>query len=466
MPQPSDIQQSLKRLPQVDRLLLHPKLATLRERYPELLTDFARQAVAEVRERLINGENLRRPDLIALNLTLKKLEYCIAPQIKSVINATGIILHTGLGRAPLSRNAQENLARIASGYSNVEYNLETGKRGQRLDLVDSYICQLTGAELSAVVNNNAAAVLLALNSLAFRREVIVSRGELVEIGGSFRIPEVMKKAGCRLVEVGTTNKTRLEDFAEAISPRTGAILKVHTSNYKVLGFTEEVAIGELVRLGEERKIPVIADLGGGVLLDLRQWGLPYEPVAREYIEAGVDLVTFSGDKVLGGPQCGILAGKEWAVKKCRKNHLMRALRVDKLILAVLEATLKSYFSPASLTEEVPALRMLAEKAASVKQRAEIFLARLLAENPPRLELAELRPSQAQAGSGALPLEKLESFAVFLRPQGSLEGFARRLRRGNPPVIGILQGGELALDFRTIAPDETEPLLQTVLASLK
>ncbi len=459
-------QEALKKIPQVDRLLLNPKLAPLREKYPALMTTFARQAVDELRARIKRGTIHQKPEAAAVKLVLKKLEYCLAPKLKPVINATGVILHTGLGRAPLPPASQENLYRIAEGYSSVEYNLKTGKRGQRLALVDSLLCQLTEAESSAVVNNNAAAVLLALNSIAYRKEVIVSRGELVEIGGSFRIPEVMKKSGAKLVEIGTTNKVRLEDYGSAITPRTGAILKVHTSNYKVMGFTQEVAIEEITALGREREIPVLSDLGGGILLDLRRWGLPYEPVASEHVRAGCDLVTFSGDKVLGGPQCGIIVGKKRAVDKCRKNHLMRALRLDKLIYAALEPALKSYLSPGSLLKENPALRLLAADADEIKAAADNFLARLLENNPAGLDRAEVRPSHGQAGSGALPLEKIPSFALHLKPKGSLNGFAKRLRTGAPPVIGILHKNELALDFRTVFPHQIEPMLEAVISALK
>ena len=457
--------ESLKLIPQIDKLLLHPELEPLREKYPKLMTRFAREATDELRRRILKGDNLRRPEAIAVKLVKTKLELCLEPRLKSVINATGVILHTGLGRAPLPPAAQENLSKISRGYSNVEYNLESGKRGERLSLVDSLICELTGAEYSAVVNNNAAAVLLSLNSIANRREVIVSRGELVEIGGSFRIPEVMKKSGAKMVEIGTTNKTKLDDYADAITHKTGAILKVHTSNYKVLGFTQEVDIRDIVALAKERSVPVISDLGGGVLVDLRKWGLPYEPIASEQIEAGVDLVTFSGDKVLGGPQCGIIVGRKWAVAKCRKNHLMRALRLDKLIYAALEPTLMSYLSPGGLLEENPALRMLAESPEEIQRRAEDFLHKLQQNNLPGLKSAELRASYGQAGSGALPLEKLPSYAVYIKPKGSLAGFAKKLRSGDPPVVGILQNDELVLDFRTIFPEQSEELLKALVSAL-
>ena len=460
-----NIQDKLKQIPQVDRLLLHPELKELRGKYPQIMTRFAREAVEELREKILAGKRVNNPEKQAVKLVLAKLEDCLSPKFKRVINATGVILHTGLGRAPLSPTAQANMVEIMQGYSNVEYNLDSGRRGERLSLTDSLLCELTGAEMSAVVNNNAAAVLLALNSLANRKEVIVSRGELVEIGGSFRIPEVMKKAGCKLIEIGATNKTKIADYREAISPRTGAILKVHTSNYKVMGFTQEVDIHEITALGKECEIPVIADLGSGALVDLRQWGLPYEPVASEYIEAGCDLVTFSGDKVMGGPQAGIIAGRKWAVQKCRRNHLMRALRCDKMVFAALEATLKGYLSPDSLLEANPSLRMLAEAADSVKERAAAFHEWLKGLNHPKVESAELRPSEGQAGSGALPLEKLASWAVCIRIKGSLDGFARRLRNGEPPVIGILQDEELVLDFRTVLAWEMEELKVTVLQGL-
>lgn len=457
--------EALKLLPQVDRLLLNSKLSLLREKFPDLMTRCAREAVEELRGRIKRGVIHKKPEEAAERLALKKLEYCLSPQLKPVINATGVILHTGLGRAPLSPAARDNLLRIAEGCCNLEYNLESGKRGERLTITDSLLCQLTGAESSAVVNNNAAAVLLTLNSIAYRKEVIVSRGELVEIGGSFRIPEVMKKSGAKLIEVGATNKTRLEDYQNAITPRTGAILKVHTSNYRVMGFTQEVSIEEVTALGKERSLPVLSDLGGGVLVDLRKWGLPYEPVASEHIRAGCDIVTFSGDKVLGGPQCGIIIGRKWAVDKCRKNHLMRALRLDKLIYAALEPTLKSYLSPGNLLDEIPALKLLAADPERIRETAEDFINRLLKADPPGLQSAEIRPSFGQAGSGALPLKKLPSYAVYITPRGSLDGFGKRLRSGKPPVIGIMQKGEAALDFIAVFPAQLEEMLNAVITAL-
>ncbi|MBC8204812.1 L-seryl-tRNA(Sec) selenium transferase [bacterium] len=459
------IQDKLRLIPQVDRLLLQPELIGYREKFPDLTIRFAREAVDELRERILRDKHPKDYHKFAVGYVITKVEGFLAPRFKRVINCTGIILHTGLGRAPLPQAAQANLREIIQGYSNLELNLETGNRGQRLTIVEDLLCQLTGAEASVMVNNNAAAVLLALNSIANRKEVIVSRGELVEIGGSFRIPEVMKKSGAKLVEAGATNKTKLADYADAVNPKTGAILKVHTSNYKVMGFTQEVGIAELVNLGREHGIPVVSDLGGGVLIDLRKWGLPYEPVASEYIEAGVDLVTFSGDKVLGGPQSGIIIGKKWAVDKCRKNHLMRALRCGKLTYAAMEPVLKQYLNPAELLENNPSLKMLASPPEVVKELADRFLDELIKRKPAGLKSAELRESHAQAGSGALPLEKLPSWAVFLKPEGSLNGFANKLRTGTPPVIGYIKDDELALDFKTVFPEQIAELVNAVIKTV-
>lgn len=458
------IQERLKKIPQIDKLLLNEEIAVLREKYPILITEFARESASELREKILAGKIFNNPETIAVKLIKAKLEYCLNPKLKNIINGTGVILHTGLGRAPLSEAARKRIAEIADGYCSLEYNLETGSRGQRLNITDNLICSLTGAELSAVVNNNAAAVMLALNSIAGRKEVIVSRGELVEIGGAFRIPEVMKKSGAKMVEVGTTNKTNVKDYEEAITDRTAAVLKVHTSNYRVMGFTQEVSIEEIVKIARAHKLAVISDLGGGILTDLREWGLPYEPVVREHIEAGADIVTFSGDKVLGGPQSGILAGKRWAVEKCRKNHLMRALRVDKLILGALEETLKVYLAPGDLLKENLTLRMLTEKVENIRARAENFAGKLEEAGHPNLISVETRGTYSQAGSGALPLEKIESYAVYIKPAGSLEKYARLLRTGENPVVGILQNDELVLDFRTVFAKDEERMKRAIITA--
>ena len=333
-----------------------------------------------------------------------------APNLRRVVNATGVILHTNLGRAPLPDVAVKHIADIAGSYSNLELDLETGQRGSRTTLVEKLLCELTGAEAAAIANNNAAAVLLTLNTLAGGKEAIVSRGQLVEIGGSFRIPDIMARSGAQMVEVGTTNRTHLSDYEAALTENTGVMLAVHPSNYKVMGFTAEVALEDMVALGRQRGVPVAHDLGGGVLVNLRDYGLPYEPLVSDSISAGADVVMFSGDKVLGGPQCGIIVGKQNVVEQIRKNPLMRALRCGKLTYAALEATLKLFLNPEVLTREHPTLRMLTEPVTTLEQRGRRLL-QMIGE----LEgfTCELVDSHAQTGSGALPLENIPSVAVAI-----------------------------------------------------
>jgi L-seryl-tRNA(Ser) seleniumtransferase len=319
--------------------------------------------------------------------------------------------------------------------------------------IEKLLCQLTGAEAACVVNNNAAAVLLTLNTMADRCEVIVSRGQLVEIGGAFRMPEVIRKSGAKMVEVGTTNKTKLGDYAEAITPKTAALLCVHTSNYRVVGFTQEVHLDELVKLGRVKSLPVVHDLGGGVLLDLRKYGLPYEPVVSESIKSGASVVTFSGDKVLGGPQCGLITGEKAWIAKIKKNPLMRALRCDKLTLALLESTLRLFFQPAQLMKTHPVWHMLTEKPKAVRSRA-VRLQKEIAENCGATVEAAVRSSEAEAGSGALPIEKIPSFAVVLRSSTlTAAELAKRFRVADIPVLGYLRDGFLWLDARTMRDEE-------------
>lgn len=373
--------------------------------------------------------------------------------LKRAINATGIILHTGLGRAPLSRVAQENLARIAEGYSTLEIDLESGKRGARTDHVEQLLCDLTGAEAACVVNNNAAAVFLALNTLSAGRDAIISRGQLVEIGGSFRIPEVMEKSGANMVEVGTTNKTHFSDYERAVSASTGVICVVHPSNYRVKGFVADVALAEIVALAHENGVPVLQDLGGGVLLDLQKFGLPYEPVARESIELGVDVVTFSGDKVLGGPQAGIMIGKSDYISKIKSNPLMRILRCDKLIYAALEATLKSYLQESQLLAENSVFAMLLTPTENLSKRIRKLKKQLPDSVTSACAISE-KDTTVQIGSGALPLEALPSKALILNPHDiTTEELARKFRMQDPPIIGYIRDDELHLDFRTIFEKE-------------
>ncbi len=380
--------------------------------------------------------------------------------LREVINATGVVLHTNLGRAPLSALARERLGRVAEGYSNLELDLASKERGSRYVHVEELLRRLTGAEDALVVNNNAAAVLLALETLAQGREVVVSRGELIEIGGEFRIPDIMRRSGAVLREVGTTNRTHLRDYAEAIGPDTALLLKVHTSNYRVVGFTAEVPSRELVALGRQHGVPVMEDLGSGCLVDLRAWGFPHEPTVPEVVGAGVDLVTFSGDKLLGGPQAGLVVGRRELVGRLKRNPLNRALRIDKLTLAALEATLYAYDAgqgPAT----VPVLQMLTEPLASVRRRAQAVLRRLGQDLQKELAAAVVE-DRAQVGGGALPTVELPTAAVALGATGeAARALDAALRRGQPAVIGRLVNDRLLLDCRTVLPSQVGPLATAI-----
>jgi len=383
-----------------------------------------------------------------------------------VINATGVVLHTNLGRAPLSAEALRNLVEVAGGYSNLEFNLETGERGSRYEHVEDLLCRISGAESALVVNNNAGAVLLALNTLAEGKEVIVSRGQLVEIGGSFRIPDVMRKSGARLVEVGTTNRTHPGDYERAITAETALLLKVHASNFRILGFTAEVSLKDLVALAGARGLPVMEDLGSGCFVDLSAYGIEHEPTVQEAVQAGADVVTFSGDKLLGGPQAGIILGKKKFIDPIKKNPLNRALRIDKLTLAGMEATLKIYLDPSRVIKALPALGMMTWPAEEVKKRAGRFRRKVGRELPAGYQVT-LREDSSQVGGGALPLQALPTWVVAIRPlllsAASLE---ERLRKSDPPVIARVKEEEVLLDLRTVAGEEEAALLEAVKKALK
>jgi len=383
--------------------------------------------------------------------------------LRPVINATGVVLHTNLGRALLSDLARDRVSAVAGAYSNLEMDLATKERGSRYSHVEALLQRLTGAEDALVVNNNAAAVLLALETLAHGKEVIVSRGELIEIGGEFRIPDIMLRSGAVLREVGATNRTHLRDYAEAIGPNTALLLKVHTSNYRVIGFTAEVSGRELTELGRERGIPVMEDLGSGSLLDLRPWGFPYEPTVPEVVGFGLDLVSFSGDKLLGGPQAGIVVGKRAIVSRLKKNPWNRALRIDKFTMAALEATLGAY-EAGTARETVPTLRLLTEPLGRVQGRARRVLRALGAEVTARLA-ARVTEGSSQVGGGALPTVELPTAGVAL---GATDGAARALdaalRVGDPPVVGRLVDDRLFLDCRTVLPEQVAPLAKAVAAA--
>ncbi|WP_305043697.1 L-seryl-tRNA(Sec) selenium transferase [Geoalkalibacter sp.] len=466
----SENRNQLRELPSVDRLLHHPTLRALRDRCPPvLLKEAVQDAVAERRHRILAGAApLPAAELAEDGLAedaARRALARLAANLRPVINATGTLLHTNLGRAPLAETALAAITATARGYSNLELDLESGARGHRHDHVEELLCRLSGAEAAAVVNNNAGAVYLALAALAQGKEGIVSRGELVEIGGAFRVPEVMAASGVRLVEVGATNKTHLRDYEQAIGEHTGLLMKVHTSNYRILGFTAQVSGAELAELGRKRGIPVMEDLGSGMLFDLSDYGLPREPTVAEAVAAGIDVVTFSGDKLLGGPQAGIILGRRALIEKIRKHPMARALRMDKLTLAALEATLRLYLDPARALREVPVLAMLAASGEELRARSESFMARarqLLGDAAGM----EVMPAPGTVGGGALPLTELPGFALALSPRAcSLDQLAARLRRQTPPVLCRIHEERLLFNLRTVRPDEEDALLDALRLAL-
>ena len=459
------IRNDLSVLPSVDGLLSLPEAQALAERCSEAwVKEAARAALDDLRAAIRGGATACPDRAAATEAAVGRMrawvEARLRPSLRRAVNATGVVLHTGLGRAPLPQAAMRQVAAVAGGYCNLEIDLEDGERGERVSHVERLLCDLSGAEAAAVVNNNAAAVLLTLNTLARDREAAVSRGQLIEIGGSFRIPDVMARSGARMVEVGTTNRTHLKDFRDAITERTGLLLSVHPSNYRVMGFTAEVGLGDLVTLGREFGVPVAHYLGGGVLIDLRPYGLPYEPLVSDSVRAGADVVTFSGDKVLGGPQAGVIVGRKGAVEAMRRNPLMRALRCDKLTYAALEATLRLYLRPAALLKEHPTLRMLTEPVAALRRRARRLMKGLKGLEG-RVE-ARLEESVAYTGSGALPLEEIPSAAVTLRPRaGSAAGLARGLRLCEPAVVGYVREDRVYLDVRTVRDEEVRTVAEAI-----
>jgi len=452
------------RIPSVHEL--KEKLAKLYPYYPSsYFTEPARKASQALKEKFLKGELKELSEEALIDLLKKVFEEYERYTLRRVINATGVIVHTNLGRAPLPSEAIERLIEIARYYSNLEYNLLEGKRGSRYSHVEELLKELTGAEAALVVNNNASAVLITLNTLANGREVIVSRGELVEIGGSFRIPEVMKWAGCILKEVGTTNKTYLFDYENAITENTALLLKVHKSNYAIVGFTKEVSTEELVALGKKRGIPVMEDLGSGCLVDFSKYGLMKEPTVQEVLKAGVDVVTFSGDKLLGGPQAGIILGKKEIIEKIRKNPLNRAIRIDKLTLAALEATLKLYRDENLAIEKIPVLKMILTKQETLKRKANKLLKAIKELNLPRAKVY-LIPTVAKTGGGALPLLNIPSYGVALEIDGfSPQELQKKLRNNEPPIIAITEEKAIVFEVRTLF-DEDIPIIKEALQRLK
>lgn len=451
--------EALRQIPPVNDVLRARELSELRDIIGQpFVAAIIDDVLAETRRELLQAKSvISRADLtsrIAAEVA-RRVRGVLQPSLRRVINASGVVLHTNLGRAPLPEAAINELRDVSIGYSNLEFNLEDGSRGKRDIHVERTLKELLGCEAAIVVNNNAAAVLLVLNTLGEGGEVVASRGEQVEIGGSFRIPEVMAKSGARLREVGTTNRTRIKDYEKAINEHTRLLLRVHPSNFRMIGFTERSSIQEFVELGKRRNIPTFEDLGSGCLIDVESLGVRDEPLVKDSIEAGIDIVSFSGDKLLGGPQAGIIAGKKLYVEKVRQNPLFRALRVDKLTISVLEFVLRAYLQGRS--DEIPIWRMLHASEAELKNRAEAFAARAGAIAKP-VELTSV------VGGGSAPEAYVPSWGVALNISAISDAeLERRLRHANPPVIVRVEENRVVLDFRTILPNEEEELLKILRA---
>lgn len=442
---------ALRRLPGVDALLQRPVVAAWQAAYGrEPVLAALRLSLDEARTAVLNGQDYAGEEVLLASAGAHLVAE-VTPTLRPVINATGVVLHTNLGRAPLSDAALLAMRRAGEGYSNLEYDLQAGERGSRYAHAERLLCRLTGAEAALLVNNNAAAVLLALSALARERGVVISRGQLVEIGGGFRIPEVMAQSGARLVEVGTTNRTYVRDYEAAIDADTVALMRVHTSNYRIRGFTAQPGLAELAGLAHARGLIVIDDLGSGTLLDTTPFGLVHEPTVPESVAEGADLVTFSGDKLLGGPQAGLIVGKAQLVERLRRFPLTRALRVDKTTIAAMQATLLHYLRGEAL-ERVPIWRMISATADAIGARAEALLARL----GPDGTGCTIVPGSSVVGGGSLPDETLPTRLIAL--PGSAEDWAARLRTGQPTVVGRIEGERLLLDLRTVLPVEEGALL--------
>jgi len=451
-------QKLLRQIPKVDELMKQPVLLSLCETVPaQTVTQAVRQALEDLRKDILAGKIEEMPSVEALCAGIAAdASRQAEPSLKKVINATGIILHTNLGRACISDRAAAAARDVAMSYSTLEYNLEAGRRGTRYSHVESLLCKLTGAESALVVNNNAAAVLLILSDMAQGGQVITSRGELVEIGGSFRVPDIMEACGAELKEVGTTNKTHLWDYDRAINEKTRALMKVHTSNYRIVGFSETPTLPELAELAHSRGLPVIEDLGSGCLVDLQQFGIHGEPTVQDSVRAGVDVVSFSGDKLLGGPQAGIIVGRKAIVDKLKKHPLTRAMRVDKMTLAALEATLRSY--EAGLTNEIPTIAMLSATPAQLRAKADALCALMTAAGI----AAEVVPTEGQVGGGSVPTQMLKSFAVAVQPAGvNLDQLETNLRLGSPAIVGRINHDRFLLDVRTLRESDYADIVKAV-----
>ncbi len=459
-------------IPKVDEILEKENIKNLIGNVPrKTIIDSIRIEIEFLRNQIKEQEI----DEIEIQEKSNDLEYKVikrvrekdAYKLKRVINGTGVVIHTNLGRSLINKKIMENVFEIATNYSNLEYNLETGKRGSRYSHLEDIISEITGAEACMVVNNNAAAVLLVLNTLAKGKEAIVSRGELIEIGGSFRVPDVMVQSGAKLVEVGTTNKTHLWDFENAISEETGVLLKVHTSNYRIMGFTSNVDSSELFELKKKYNIPLVEDLGSGVLIDLSKYGMEYEPTVMDSLEKGVDIVTFSGDKLLGGPQVGIIVGKREYIEKMKRNPFTRAFRVDKFTIAALEGVLKCYLDEEDAVREIPTLNMLSTPIEELEKKAIDLMDLIKSKVIDDTLQIEIQDDYSEVGGGSLPTEKLPTKCiVFSLENKSTQKFENNLRNFEIPIIARLYKDRLYLDVRTINREEFEVVANGISFALK
>ena len=454
-------------LPKVDEMLLDSKINEILERVPrKIVVDSIREEIeilrVDIKEEKLSKDEIKErvesmPEIIKKRIVEKN-----SFKLRRVINATGVIIHTNLGRSIINENVMNNIFNIATNYSNLEYDLDSGKRGSRYSHLEEIITAITGAESAMVVNNNAAAVMLVLSTLAKGKEVIVSRGELVEIGGSFRIPEVMEQSGAMLVDVGTTNKTHIWDYEKAINENTAVLLKVHTSNYRILGFTSTVPIEELSELKLKYNVPLVEDLGSGVLIDLSKFGLEYEPTVQDSVKKGVDVVTFSGDKLLGGPQAGIIIGKKEYIEKMKKNPLNRAFRIDKFTISALEGTLRLYLNEKTAIENIPTLKMLTEPLENLRIRAELLVDKLSKMTATVHISTEIVDEFSQVGGGSLPLEKIPTKCVTIALDHiSITEFEKNLRKFRIPIITRVYKDKVYFDMRTIKDVEVDLICEGI-----
>ena len=460
-------QELLRSIPSVDKIIERDDMKALLGEYSRgIVLKAIQRKLENVRRNIINTqEPLSDKEPITVDFPGDEIREIIQSfsnnHLEKVINATGVILHTNMGRSILPVEAIDNLADIAHSYSNLEYDLEEGRRGHRYSHVEELLCEISGAESAFVVNNNAGAVLLTLNALADGKEAIVSRGELIEIGGSFRIPDIMKRSGALMVEVGTTNKTHLSDYEKAISDETGLLLKVHTSNYRIVGFTSEVELSELIELGEKHNLPLLNDLGSGSLIDFSLYGIAHEPTVQDVVKTGIDVVTFSGDKLLGGPQAGIILGKRNILDKLIKNPLNRALRIDKLTLIALESTLRLYLDQETVIQKIPTLRMITLPLETIGRRVFDFKRKLQDNIPDHIKI-QIIDDTSQVGGGALPSQELPTKVIAITSKSiSVQDLEKRFRKTKPPIIARINKDQLRIDLRTVDESEEEYLIAAI-----